>query len=120
MIDERFPAQYRLRRGSEFRQVFASRQSVSDEVLIVFGRRNELPYSRLGLSVSRKLGGAVVRNRWKRRLRDVFRRTRVRLPQGLDFVVIPRRGPLADHATVARSLPALARRVARRADRNKG
>jgi ribonuclease P protein component len=118
MTDERFPARCRLRRASEFRRVFERRQSVSDDVLIVYACENDLPYSRLGLSVSRKVGGAVVRNRWKRVLRDVFRRSRCELPPGLDLVVIPRRREMVDRQFVARSLPALACRVARRLARH--
>ncbi|NDH95806.1 MAG: ribonuclease P protein component, partial [Planctomycetia bacterium] len=59
--------------------------------LVLYGlRRHDSTVSRLGLSVSRRVGHAVVRNRWKRRLRDVFRRLRERLPAGLDIVVVVR------------------------------
>jgi len=53
----------------------------------LFGLRNELTYCRLGLTVPRKVGGAVRRNRVKRLLREVFRHNRTRLEPRMDLVV---------------------------------
>ena len=59
--------------------------------LIVEGRGGKAP-ARLGITVTRKIGGAVERNRVKRAVREVFRRHRSELPAGLAFVVIARDG----------------------------
>jgi len=122
--DCRFPRTARLRRPLEFKAVYAGRMSVAAGPLVLYGlqRPDAATASRLGLSVSRRVGNAVVRNRWKRRLRDVFRRLRPRLPAGLDLVVVVRAaGPpfagAAGAAAIERLLLDLAGRLVRKIDR---
>jgi len=111
MADQRFLPQHRIRRNDDFQRVFKRRRSVSDAVLIVYACRNGLAYPRLGLSVSRKVGGAVRRNRWKRVLREAFRLSRPDLPTGVDLVIIPRATAEPELAPVTQSLVRLAHRV---------
>ncbi len=105
-----------LRRPADFQKVYDRRRSVSDRWLIVYACENGLPHNRLGLSVSRKWGGAVVRNRLRRLFREAFRLTRPELPTGLDLVLIPRRTepPLEE---LERGLVRLVRQVAQRLQR---
>jgi ribonuclease P protein component len=110
-MDQHFRPEHRLRKSSLFADVYAQRCSASDNLLIVYVRRNDLSHARLGLSVSRKIGGAVVRNRWKRLLREAFRLMRAELPTGLDLVVIPRAGKKPTLEELKLSLAALARRA---------
>jgi ribonuclease P protein component len=117
MTSHRFLPQYRLRSGSQFRRVYDRRSSASDAVLLVYAAANELDYPRIGLSVSRKVGGAVVRNRWKRLLREAFRLSREELPAGVDLVVIPRADAEPELPTVTRSLVQVAHRAVKRLDK---
>ncbi len=112
MTDQRFPSRCRLRRRSDFDRVYRRRHSVSDDRLIVYGLPNGLEHSRLGLSVSRKFGGAVDRNRVKRLLREAFRLSRKELPEGLDLIVIPRPATRPRLAEIRSSLVRLASRLA--------
>lgn len=86
--DESFPARMRIKQRSDFKQVSRRGRRRTGPHLIVYAQKNALDCSRLGLTVSRKVGKAAQRNRWKRRLREVFRRNKKVVPIGWDFVVI--------------------------------
>jgi ribonuclease P protein component len=70
---------------------------------------------RIGVTVSRKVGGAVVRNRVKRWIRECYRRRRTEFPGQVDFVVVARpAAATAGHAGICRELAGLARRLGSR------
>jgi ribonuclease P protein component len=114
---ECFPRQVRLVQQRDFDRVFQSRIATSDATLIVHGVRNGTAQSRLGISVSRRVGNAVHRNRWKRLIREAFRRQQAELPHGLDLVVRPQRGSNPDHDAIFSSLIALSKKLDRRLPR---
>jgi ribonuclease P protein component len=119
-MSARFRPADRIRKQADFDRVYRARAYAADDVLVVNGDENGLAHSRLGLSVSRKVGGAVQRNRWKRLIREAFRLTRAELPVGIDLIVRPQQRAVADLVAIRRSLPALARRVARRLEAGRG
>ena len=86
----------------------------ADGVLLLFVARNESPSTRIGLSVSKKHGGAVDRNRLKRWLREAFRLERHRFPVGLDLIAIPLAADRASLAAYRQSLTGLVKRLAKR------
>jgi ribonuclease P protein component len=86
------PKDNRLRRKQEFAQVFAQAKKRHGPHLLFLTRENGSGHSRLGLTVSRKVGNAVARNRVKRLLREAFRRVKQDLHPSLDLVVIARKG----------------------------
>jgi ribonuclease P protein component len=82
----------RIRRHADFERAYSEGHRTRGRFLTIIVRPNDLPVARLGVATSRKLGGAVSRNRAKRLLREVFRRNKP--ASGYDIVVIPRPGLL--------------------------
>lgn len=79
-----------LKENSVFRRLYYKGASAGNRYLVVYCRRNGMKISRLGLTVSTKLGKAVVRNRMRRRLREVYRLHEEQLLAGFDIVVVAR------------------------------
>ena len=91
MPSERFTQARRVRRRGEFQRVFDLSLRTKGRFLTVLMAPNTKGTARLGIVASRKLGDAVRRNRAKRLIREVFRRSELPAGQGMDVVVIPRR-----------------------------
>jgi len=117
MVEQKFPAAYRIRRGADFQRAYRRRATASDPHLLIFACDNDLQHPRLGLSVSRKFGGAVKRNLFKRRVREAFRLSLGQLPPGVDLVVIPRGDRAPELGQTRQSLARLAHRAAARLGR---
>jgi ribonuclease P protein component len=110
-----FPKTFRLRRKNEFQQVYDKKNSVADDTLIIYAKKNELTHPRLGLAITRKIGNAVVRNKWKRLIRESFRLNRDKFDYGIDIVVIAKNNKQKPTlATITKSLINLANKLAKR------
>lgn len=112
--DKRLTKSLRVRSPQDFARIYAERCRASDGFLLVFGAPNRLPWTRVGLSVSKKLGNAVRRARLKRLLREAFRLSREELPTGLDLILIPKPQAEAGLQDFRASLVRLVRRLATR------
>jgi len=105
-----FPRAVRLLKRVEYEAVYGAGQRRSSPQFAVFFRSQSPPaagrandkapgnmaagpdrVSRFGISVKKALGGAVVRNRIRRRIREILRRNRTEIPSGWDIVIHPRR-----------------------------
>ena len=110
----RFTREQHVRSGRDFAAIYAERHRAGDDTLLVFARRRSDDARRIGLSVSRKNGPAVRRNRIKRRLREAFRLSQSQLPTGYDWVLVPRPGTDPTLAEYRRSLERLTAKLDRR------
>ena len=86
----RFEPRRRLRTGVEFDAVFKGGTRLGGRLFVLVVAPNRLRHDRLGLAVSRRVGGAVQRNRARRLVRESFRRLAARTGPGVDLVVVAR------------------------------
>ena len=122
-----FSKRDRVLSSQRFGAVMRKGGCAADDCLVVFAEklRDDPNYRdassaancRLGVTIPKKTGNAVERNRWKRWIREAFRTQRHLIPDGFDYVVRPKKGAVANWQTVRRSLPKLAKKAAVRSSR---
>ena len=81
---------FTLKKNHEFRRLYQKGASAQSSCMVLYCKKNRLDHNRLGITVSVKLGGAVVRNRARRRLREVYRLAAPHMKKGYDFVLVAR------------------------------
>ncbi len=107
------PRAERLRKRREFVAIQGSGRKLHTEHFLVFvqARAGTDAAARMGVTVSRKVGGAVVRNRVKRLVREAFRRSKALFPRGLDVVFVAKRtAETAEYEQVKREIEGLCRK----------
>lgn len=105
MADERFPKAERLRKRREFKSVDAHKTArYVTPNLVILCAPNPENLTRIGLTVSRKIGKSVVRNRVKRLLREAYRQHKEVFLPGQDYVLIARSARMTSPDTIAREI----------------
>lgn len=89
--DERFGAQHRLSRSSDFRRVLTRGKRIATRYFVIYLLPNHLPFSRLGIQVKAQIGTSIRRNYIKRIVREYFRRIKSRFRQPSDLILIAER-----------------------------
>ena len=79
-----------LKQNYEFRRLYQKGAASAGSCMVLYCRKNKLGHNRLGLTASVKLGHAVVRNRARRRLREVYRLNSPQLRKGWDIILVAR------------------------------
>ena len=101
-----------VKQNYEFRRMYAKGKSGVSSCLVVYYRKNRLGHNRLGVTVSTKLGHAVVRNKVRRRLREIYRLHEDRFAPGYDIVVVARvRAVHSSYAVLERDFLRLAKKL---------
>ena len=94
---EKFPRSVRIVRSSDYQALYKTGYKIYSSHFVLFSRRNALGHCRLGITASRKVGGAVLRNRVKRLFREIFRRSFNRIPNRFDMVINAKSGCYGVH-----------------------
>jgi ribonuclease P protein component len=116
MADQRFPKRERVRRRPDYLAIQRRGERIHLRFLLSFVRSGQIEgVTRLGITVSKKVGNAVVRNRAKRLIREAWRRAKDEFPTGLDIVVVAKRDAAeASFAEINADIEHLAARLRRR------
>ncbi|EOC99431.1 ribonuclease P protein component [Caldisalinibacter kiritimatiensis] len=81
---------YRLRSNKEFKRVYKKGKSLANRYLVMFYIKNPYNYNRVGFTVTKKLGKAVVRNKVRRRIKEGYRLNADKVKQGYDIIFLSR------------------------------
>ncbi len=80
-----------LKKNKDFKRVYSSGKSLASPYLVLYWYTNEKQKNRYGFSISKKIGKAVVRNKLKRRLKEIIRKNENKIVKGYDMIVIARK-----------------------------
>ena len=98
---KRFPS---IKKNSDFQAIYRTAKSYANRQLVMYVRKTENTQSRIGISVSKKVGNSVVRHHLARLVRESFRLNRDTLEEGLDIIVVARAAAKdSDYKTIERA-----------------
>ena len=96
---------FRVKKEKDFNAIFKEGKSFANRKFVIYRLENNEQHFRVGLSVSKKLGNAVMRNQIKRRIRHILIEHKNQLVENIDFVVIARKGvEILDYAEMEKNL----------------
>ena len=96
---------FRVKKEKDFSAIFKEGKSFANRKFVIYRLENNEQHFRVGLSVSKKLGNAVMRNQIKRRIRHILIEHKNQLVENVDFVVIARKGvEVLDYAEMEKNL----------------
>ena len=96
---------FRVKKEKDFNAIFKEGKSFANRKFVIYRLENNEQHFRVGLSVSKKLGNAVIRNQIKRRIRHILIEHKNQLVENVDFVVIARKGvEILDYAEMEKNL----------------
>ena len=116
--DQRFGKSRRVVHGRDFARLIGGGVVAADATLVVFVQPSQR-CGRMGVTVPKRTGNAVVRNGWKRHIREAYRRQRAMFPPGWDVVVRPKKGAVDDYRAIEKSLRRLVPKAIRRFEANR-
>jgi ribonuclease P protein component len=91
MASASFRKHERIRRKNEFTRVYEQGKKIFSDSFVLYVFYNQQQHCRLGITASKKLGNAVIRNRCKRLVRELFRRNKDKFPPGADVIIVATR-----------------------------
>ena len=96
---------FRVKKEKDFNAIFKEGKSFANRKFVIYRLENNEQHFRVGLSVSKKLGNAVMRNQIKRRIRHILIEHKNQLVENVDFVVIARKGvEILDYAEMEKNI----------------
>ena len=110
--DNRFRKNQRILRGSDFTLILRRGACAADGILVVFAIASDPSRAaRVGITIPKRTGNAVRRNRWKRLIRESFRTQQNVIPGGYDLVIRPKKGAQPSWPAIRRSVPKLVKKA---------
>lgn len=82
---------YRLRSNMEFKKVYKNGKNYWNRNLILYVKKNDLGYSRVGYSITKKIGNSVVRNKIRRQMKEIYRLKFNLIKSNYDLIFIPKK-----------------------------